>query len=129
LAFLGASVGQPRNAGRRAALLGCLALAVGLAPAADAGHGHHRKPLVFVDGDSLAVGTRAYLPADLHGFNVRQSGSISRHAPEGVQVLRGLGKFPCVVVMSLAPTTTPARWARSAPRCGRRSTWPGPAAA
>src|SRR5512133_2327208 len=92
---------------RLAALLGCLALAVGPAPAADAGHGHHRKPLVFVDGDSLAVGTGPYLPADLHGFNVRQSASISRHAPEGVQVLRGLGKLPRVVVMSLGTSDDP----------------------
>jgi lysophospholipase L1-like esterase len=60
-----------------------------------------------VNGDSLAVGTRPYLPGDLHGFNVRQSTSISRHAPQGVELLRHLGKFPRVVVMSLGTNDDP----------------------
>ncbi|HEY8779249.1 MAG TPA: hypothetical protein VIL93_05610 [Solirubrobacterales bacterium] len=51
-----------------------------MATQAAARHGHQR-PLVFVNGDSLAVGTEPYLPGDLHGFNLRQSASISRHAP------------------------------------------------
>jgi lysophospholipase L1-like esterase len=77
-----------------------------MATQAAARHGH-RRPLVFVNGDSLAVGTEPYLPGDLHGFNVRQSASISRHAPEGVELLRHLGKFPRVVVMSLGTNDDP----------------------
>ncbi len=77
----------------------------GIATQATARHGHHR-PLVFVDGDSLAVGTEPYLPGDLHGFNVRQSASISRHAPQGVELLRHR-RFPRVVVMSLGTNDDP----------------------
>jgi lysophospholipase L1-like esterase len=82
-------------------------LLAGTSPAVVAKHGRHRRPLVFVNGDSLAVGTRPYLPGDLGGFNVRQSTSISRHAPEGVELLRHLGKFPRVVVMSLGTNDDP----------------------
>jgi lysophospholipase L1-like esterase len=83
------------------------ALPLVLVPAASTAHHRHRRPLVFVDGDSLAVGTRPYLPGDLHGFNVRQSASISRHAQQGVALLRRLGRFPRVVVMSLGTNDDP----------------------
>ncbi|HEY8640682.1 MAG TPA: GDSL-type esterase/lipase family protein [Solirubrobacterales bacterium] len=78
----------------------------GIATQAAARHSQAR-PLVFVNGDSLAIGTEPYLPGDLHGFNLRQSASISRHAPEGVELLRHLGKFPRVVVMSLGTNDDP----------------------
>jgi hypothetical protein len=83
----------------------CGAAVMTPAPASSA---HHRqRPLVLVDGDSLAVGTKPYLPGDLHGFNLRQSTSISRHAGQGVALLRGLGRFPRVVVMSLGTNDDP----------------------
>src|SRR3712207_4644143 len=50
-----------------------------------------RAPRVFVNGDSLAVGTRPYLPRALPGGPVRQSTSISRQAGEGAAVLRAQG--------------------------------------
>jgi lysophospholipase L1-like esterase len=82
------------------------AAVLALAPASSAHH-RHQRPLVLVDGDSLAVGTKPYLPGDLRGFNVRQSASISRHASQGVALLRGLGRFPRVVVMSLGTNDDP----------------------
>ena len=63
---------------------------------------------VFVNGDSLAEGTKPYLPRALGNWSVSQSVSISRHAPQGVAILRRMGHLPPVVVMSSAPTTTPA---------------------
>ncbi len=84
---------------------GLALLAAGQTPPAAAEHRH--KPLVFVNGDSLAVGTRPYLPGDLRGFNLRQSTSISRHAPQGVALLRDIGRFPRVVVMSLGTNDDP----------------------
>jgi lysophospholipase L1-like esterase len=83
-----------------------LAFAIAAMPAG-AGHHRHRKPMVFVDGDSLAVGTEPYLPGDLHGFHVRQSASISRHAPEGVEILRHLARLPRMIVMSLGTNDDP----------------------
>ena len=53
---------------------------------------HARAPRVFVNGDSLAAGTRPYLPRALPGWPVRQSTSISRQAGEGAAVLRAQGR-------------------------------------
>src|SRR5262249_29248300 len=63
---------------------------------------------VFVNGDSLAVGTAPYLPGDLRRFRVSQSASISRHAPGGVDILRHFpGKLPKVIVMQLGTNDDP----------------------
>jgi len=51
-----------------------------------------RAPRVFVNGDSLAVGTRPYLPRALPGWPVAQSTSISRQAGDGAGVLRAQGR-------------------------------------
>jgi hypothetical protein len=51
-----------------------------------------RAPRVFVNGDSLAVGTRPYLPRALPGWPVSQSTSISRQAGDGAGVLRAQGR-------------------------------------
>jgi hypothetical protein len=67
-----------------------------------------RAPRVFVDGDSLAVGTRPYLPRALPGWPISQSTSISRHAPEGVGVLRAKGRgLARIVVMQLGTNDDP----------------------
>lgn len=62
---------------------------------------------VFVNGDSLAEGTRPYIPRALRGWSVSQSVSISRHAPQGVSILRRMGGLPPVVVMSLGTNDDP----------------------
>jgi hypothetical protein len=61
-----------------------------------------RAPRVFVNGDSLAVGTRPYLPRALPDWPVRQSASISRQAGDGAAVLRAQGpNLARVLVISL----------------------------
>jgi lysophospholipase L1-like esterase len=67
-----------------------------------------RAPRVFVDGDSLAVGTKPYLPRELSGWPIRQSASISRHAPQGVALLRSMGRrLARIVVMQLGTNDDP----------------------
>ena len=43
---------------------------------------------LLVNGDSLAEGTRPYIPRELPDWRVRQSTEVSRHAHEGAAVLR-----------------------------------------
>jgi hypothetical protein len=63
---------------------------------------------LFVNGDSLAVGTRPYLPQALRRWRVTQSVSISRHAPEGASVLRAYGRgLPRVIHVSLGTNDDP----------------------
>jgi hypothetical protein len=63
---------------------------------------------LFVNGDSLAVGTRPYLPRALRRWGVTQSVSISRHAPEGASVLRAYGRgLPRVIHVSLGTNDDP----------------------
>ena len=61
-----------------------------------------RAPRVFVNGDSLAVGTRPYLPRALPGWPMSQSTSISRQAGDGAGVLRAQGRnLAQIIVVSL----------------------------
>ena len=63
---------------------------------------------LFVDGDSLAVGTKPYLPHELRGWKVTQSASVSRHAADGADVLRGYGSsLPRVIHVSLGTNDDP----------------------
>src|SRR6185503_20227040 len=62
---------------------------------------------VFVNGDSLAVGTEPYLDQELPGWNVRTSATISRHATEGAGVLRSAGRLPKVIAVSLGTNDDP----------------------
>jgi hypothetical protein len=66
-----------------------------------------RRRSVFVNGDSLGEGTRPYLPPALPGWKVSQSVSVSRHAPEGVGVLRRRGSLPGAIVVSLGTNDDP----------------------
>ena len=72
-----------------------------LAPAAAEARG------VFVDGDSLAVGTRPYLDDELPAWTVRTSATVSRHADEGAAVLRAAGRLPKVIAVSLGTNDDP----------------------
>jgi len=63
---------------------------------------------LFVDGDSLAVGTKPYLPQELRGWKVTQSASVSRHAFEGADILRAYGRsLPRVIHVSLGTNDDP----------------------
>jgi hypothetical protein len=66
-----------------------------------------RERAVFVNGDSLGEGTRPYLPGALRDWRVSQSVSISRHAPEGVGILRRRGSLPGAIVVSLGTNDDP----------------------
>jgi lysophospholipase L1-like esterase len=89
---------------RRAASALALMLALG-APAAAADAPSRR---LLVDGDSLAVGTRPYLPPDLPGWKIKQSAKVSRHAYEGADVMRSYGRsLPRVIHVSLGTNDDP----------------------
>jgi hypothetical protein len=63
---------------------------------------------LFVNGDSLAVGTKPYLPKELKGWKVTQSATVSRHANEGAGVMRSLGRaLPRVIHVSLGTNDDP----------------------
>jgi lysophospholipase L1-like esterase len=63
---------------------------------------------VFVIGDSLAVGTRAYLGRDLGGWRIRTDATISKNAAQGTQELARRGRqLPPVVVASLGTNDDP----------------------
>jgi len=66
-----------------------------------------RERAVFAIGDSLGEGTRPYLPGALRRWRVEQSVSISRHAPEGVSILRRRGSLPGVIVFALGTNDGP----------------------
>ena len=87
----------------RTLTLTLIVLAGVLAPAAGA-----KERSLFVNGDSLAVGTRPYLPGALPGWSVRQSATVSRHASEGAGVLRAQGSsLARVVFVSLGTNDDP----------------------
>ncbi len=63
---------------------------------------------LLVNGDSLAEGTRPYIPVDLPRWRVKQSTSVSRHAYEGDDVMRRLGsRLPRVLHVSLGTNDAP----------------------
>jgi lysophospholipase L1-like esterase len=84
------------------------ALAALLALAAPAAAAHAPSRRLLVDGDSLAVGTRPYIPKDLPGWKVTQSAAVSRHANQGADVMRAYGKaLPRVIHVSLGTNDDP----------------------
>jgi hypothetical protein len=84
------------------------ALAAVLALVAPAAVAHSASRKLLVDGDSLAVGTKPYIPRDLPGWKVTQSASVSRHAYQGADVMRSYGKsLPRVIHVSLGTNDDP----------------------
>jgi hypothetical protein len=82
----------------------CLAAA---APAGSAAKASFTRRLL-VNGDSLAEGTRPYIPRELRRWKVTQSTAISRHAFEGAAVMRAYGRsLPRVIVVSLGTNDDP----------------------
>jgi lysophospholipase L1-like esterase len=98
--------------GARRAALGAIACALvlsALLPATGVGAGRfpYSRTLLVV-GDSLAVGTRPYLPRFLHGWHVHQVVSISKQAPQGPAALRRYGRrLPRVVFVNLGTNGSP----------------------
>ena len=84
--------------------LALLVASLVFAPAATAA-----EQRLLVNGDSLAEGTRPYVPRELPGWRVTQSTAVSRHAHEGDDVLRRYGsRLPRVIHVSLGTNDDPS---------------------
>ena len=82
--------------------------ATGLALAAAAAPAQAPQHSLLVVGDSLAEGTRPYIPEELPGWRIRQSTKVSRHASEGDDVMRRYGdRLPRVIHASLGTNDDP----------------------
>jgi hypothetical protein len=87
--------------------LGALALVALLGAPASADALSRR---LLVNGDSLAVGTKPYIPRELKGWKVRHSTAVSRHAYEGADVMRSYGAaLPRVIHVSLGTNDDPTQ--------------------
>lgn len=63
---------------------------------------------LLVNGDSLAEGTKPYIPGELPGWRVKQSTAVSRHAYEGGDVMRPFaGRLPRLIHVSLGTNDDP----------------------
>jgi len=83
-------------------------MAAGLALAPAAASAAERS--LLVNGDSLAEGTRPYVPRELPDWRVRQSTKVSRHAAEGDDVMRRYGaSLPRVIHVSLGTNDDPSQ--------------------
>lgn len=83
--------------------LALLAIGLAVAPPAVAA-----ERSLLVNGDSLAEGTRAYIPSELPQWRVTQSTAVSRHAYDGDDVLRRYGsRLPRVIHVSLGTNDDP----------------------
>jgi hypothetical protein len=85
-------------------ILACLVL-LALAAVPSAAPAQSRG--MFMNGDSLAVGTQPYFPSALPRWSIQTSASISRHAFEGPGVLRAVGRLPRVIAVSLGTNDDP----------------------
>jgi hypothetical protein len=83
-------------------ILACLILLALVPAAAEA-----KTRGMFMNGDSLAVGTQPYFPSVLPRWSIQTSASISRHAFEGPGVLRSVGRLPRVIAVSLGTNDDP----------------------
>jgi len=66
---------------------------------------------LYVDGDSLSVGTGWYLPSFLHGWTMKGTTAVSRHASEGVAAVEERareGLLERVVVVDLGTNDDPS---------------------
>jgi lysophospholipase L1-like esterase len=87
---------------RRAIALGVAVAVLAAAPASAA------ERSLLVVGDSLAEGTKPYIPKELPGWRIRQSAKVSRHASEGDDVMRRYGdSLPRVIHASLGTNDDP----------------------
>jgi hypothetical protein len=88
-----------------------LVAAAGAATAVLAAPGRSTARTLYVEGDSLSVGTGWYLPAFLHGWAMTASSAVSRHAPEGVAAVEERareGVLERVVVLDLGTNDDPS---------------------
>jgi hypothetical protein len=99
---------------RIALLLCALVVVAGLSSSALAGQSRSTARSVYVDGDSLAVGTGWYLGRFLPGWALHQAVSVSRHAYEGVSAVRARGTALEPIVVDLGTNDDPGAVSRFA---------------
>ena len=88
-------------------LVAAVASLSGATPPAQAASGAPRTVLQY--GDSLTIGTAAYLSDFLPGWTSSESASISRHARSAPTAMRSLGvALPRVLVISLGTNDDPS---------------------
>lgn len=86
-------------------VLALLAAGLAVAPASAAA-----ERRLLVNGDSLAEGTRPYIPEELPNWRVRQSTKVSRHASEGAEVMQRFGSsLARVIHVSLGTNDDPGQ--------------------
>jgi len=97
---------------RRIALFALVLIAAaGAATAVFAAPGRSAARTLYVDGDSLSVGTGWYLPSFLHGWTMKGTTAVSRHASEGVASVEERareGLLERVVVVDLGTNDDPS---------------------
>jgi len=103
-----------RMARRRLTLLALVLAVVGVGGSALAASSRVSRTL-YVDGDSLSVGTGWYLPSYLRGWTLRDTVAVSRHASEGVAAVEQrarAGLLERVVVVDLGTNDDPSAVSR-----------------
>jgi hypothetical protein len=96
---------------RRFALFALVLAVVGVGGTALASHSRSESRTLYVDGDSLSVGTGWYLPTYLRGWTLRGSSAVSRHASEGAAAVverARAGVLEHVVVVDLGTNDDPS---------------------
>jgi lysophospholipase L1-like esterase len=66
-----------------------------------------RARRALIVGDSLSDGTKPYLPGALARWRVEQRVATSRHAPQGVEILRRRQALPGAVIFALGTNDDP----------------------
>lgn len=84
------------------------ATSLALLAVAPAGASAAPERSLLVNGDSLAEGTKTYVPGELPAWRVEQSTAVGRHASEGAAVMRSYGSaLPRVIHVSLGTNDDP----------------------
>lgn len=95
---------------RKGVLLVALCAVALTAAGAPGVQARHASRTIYVDGDSLAVGTTLFLSPFLPGWTVRKSVDISRHVQEGVAAIRARGAgLEGVIVVDLGTNDDPSQ--------------------
>jgi GDSL-like Lipase/Acylhydrolase family len=96
---------------RRLILFVLVLALVGVAGTALASQSRSASRTLYVDGDSLSVGTGWYLPSYLRGWTLRATSAVSRHASDGAAAVEERareGLLERVVVVDLGTNDDPS---------------------
>jgi hypothetical protein len=95
---------------RRLLAYGALVCALLVPAVAAGGRDEAGSQELFVEGDSLAVGTRPFIARELREWQITHSVKIGRHTAEGIAALREeAASLPNVIHLSLGTNDDPRR--------------------